>query len=66
MGHERRNQRTQERLAREAELGALRQRYVQLKIGYWQAVEAGDDARAERLSDDARALADDLKHARRH
>jgi DNA-binding transcriptional MerR regulator len=52
------------RLAEEAEQIALRQRYVRIKIGYWQAVEAGDDARAALLSDQARTLADDLRNAR--
>ncbi|WP_243057401.1 hypothetical protein [Nocardioides sp. SR21] len=51
----------QRRLAAEAEQIALRRRYVALKIDYWHAVEAGDDARAELLSTEARALADDLK-----
>ena len=51
----------QQRLAAEAEQLALRQRYVALKIDYWHAVEAGDDARAELISGDARALADGLK-----
>jgi DNA-binding transcriptional MerR regulator len=49
------------RLALEAEQIALRQRYVRLKIEYWNAVEAGDTARAERLSSEARTLADRLK-----
>ncbi|WGL51020.1 MerR family transcriptional regulator [Nocardioides sp. BP30] len=49
------------RLAVEAEQVALRQRYVRLKIGYWQALEAGDEARASQLSDEASALADRLK-----
>ena len=53
------------RLALEAEQVALRQRYVRLKIDYWHAVEAGDDARAELLSGEARALADELKRARK-
>ncbi len=52
------------RLTLEAEHLVLRQRYVRLKIDYWQAVEAGDDARAELVSADARALADELKRAR--
>jgi DNA-binding transcriptional MerR regulator len=52
------------RLALEAEHIALRQRYVRLKIEYWQAVQVGDDARAQRLSDQARVLADELKQAR--
>jgi DNA-binding transcriptional MerR regulator len=51
----------QRRLALEAKLVALRQRYVALKIDYWHAVDAGDDARAELLSGEARKLADDLK-----
>ena len=49
------------RLALEAEHVALRQRYVALKIDYWHAVDAGDTARAELLSGEARKLADDLK-----
>lgn len=51
----------QRRLATEAEALALRQRYVQLKIAYWQAVRAGDPVRAEELSVEARALADELR-----
>jgi DNA-binding transcriptional MerR regulator len=51
----------QRRLALEAKHVALRQRYVALKIDYWRATEAGDDARAELLSSEARRLADDLK-----
>lgn len=49
------------RLAVEAQHIAVRQRYVRLKIDYWQAVEAGDTARAERVSSEARTLADQLK-----
>ena len=52
------------RLALEAEHHALRQRYVALKIDYWQAVDAGDTARAELLSGEARTLADELKRAK--
>jgi DNA-binding transcriptional MerR regulator len=51
----------QRRLALEARHVSLRQRYVALKIDYWRATEAGDDARAELLSSEARRLADDLK-----
>lgn len=51
----------QERLAMEADRIVVRRRYVQLKIEYWHAVEAGDDARADELSDRARSLADELK-----
>ena len=54
-----------QRLALEAEHIALRQRYVRLKIDYWHAVEAGDDARADLLSTEARRLADQLRDARR-
>jgi DNA-binding transcriptional MerR regulator len=51
------------RLALEAEQVALRRRYVRLKIDYWHAVQAGDHARSEELSTEARALADELKRA---
>jgi DNA-binding transcriptional MerR regulator len=51
----------QRRLALEAEHIALRQRYVALKIDFWKATDAGDVARAELLSGEARKLADDLK-----
>lgn len=51
----------QQRLADEAEQITLRQQYVQIKIAYWQAIEAGDVTLADELSDRARALADDLK-----
>lgn len=51
----------QERLAVEADRIAIRRRYVQLKIDYWQAVGAGDEAKADALSTAARSLADDLK-----
>ena len=53
----------QRRLALEAQHLVLRQRYVALKIDYWHAVAAGDDGRAELLSDEARKLADQLKRA---
>ncbi len=56
----------QEQLALEAELIALRRRYVRLKGDYRQAVEAGDDGRAEQLSNEARALADELKRTKEH
>ena len=56
----------QEQLALEAELVALRQRYVALKIAYWRAVGAGDDAQIERLSNEARALADELTKAKKN
>lgn len=53
-----------ERLAAEAEHLRLRQRYVQLKVEYWEAVAAGDPARAERVGAEASALADDLTHTK--
>ena len=53
------------RLADEARQVVLRQRYVRIKIEYWRAVQAGDDARAALLSGEARALADDLRDARK-
>jgi DNA-binding transcriptional MerR regulator len=55
----------QQQLALEAEFVALRRRYVRLKIDYWQAVEVGDDARAEQLSNEARTLADELKKTKK-
>ena len=51
------------RLAAEARALALRQRYVDLKITYWQAVRSGDEAGAEQIAAQARALADDLRRA---
>jgi DNA-binding transcriptional MerR regulator len=54
----------QERLEDEARSIALRKRYVALKVGYWQAMQDGDGAKAEQLSDEARTLADDLKKTR--
>ncbi|WP_028642303.1 MerR family transcriptional regulator [Nocardioides sp. URHA0020] len=55
----------QRRLEIEAEHIALRQRYVALKIDYWRATDAGDESRAEQLSDEALRLARDLKRAGR-
>jgi DNA-binding transcriptional MerR regulator len=54
-----------QRLAVEAEHLALRQRYVQLKIDYWHAVAAHDTDRAELISGEAGALADQLTRARK-
>jgi DNA-binding transcriptional MerR regulator len=54
----------QERLRHEAEQLGLRQRYVALKIDYWQAVEAGDQERADAIDQQARVLADELKRGR--
>jgi DNA-binding transcriptional MerR regulator len=52
------------RLARELEHIALRRRYVQLKIDYWHAVQAGDADRTDLLALEARALADELKRTK--
>ena len=49
------------RLAREAKQLAVRRRYVDIKLDYWTAVEAGDKRRAADLADEARALATELK-----
>ena len=51
-------------LAQEAKRLRLRQQYVDLKIAYWQAVAAGDDAKAASISDEARVLASELKTQR--
>lgn len=55
----------QRRLAVEAESIVLRQRYVRLKIDYWQAVSAGAHVRAASLAEDARVLADAIKGSAR-
>lgn len=57
-------QEQQRRLAEEARQVTLRERYVRIKIDYWHAVDAGDDARAELLSAEARTLADELRDTR--
>jgi DNA-binding transcriptional MerR regulator len=49
------------RLGDEARYLGLRQRYVDAKIAYWQAVAAGDDRAAAEISADARILANELK-----
>ena len=54
-------QEQQQRLATEAEALVLRQRYVTVKIAYWQAVRADDTAHAEWISAQARELADELR-----
>ena len=52
------------RLAAEVEFLKLRQRYVDLKISYWQAVEAGDAERVDQLLTRGRLLADELKRSK--
>jgi DNA-binding transcriptional MerR regulator len=51
----------QRRLEIEAEHMKLRQRYVQVKVAYWQAIEAGDDAQREVLEQEARSMMNELK-----
>jgi DNA-binding transcriptional MerR regulator len=48
-------------LEQEAKRLVLRQRYVRLKIDYWHAVDAGDIERADLISAEARAIADELR-----
>lgn len=55
----------EQRLAHEAQQVALRQRYVRIKIDYWHAVRAGDEARADLLSGEARTLADELRDTKK-
>ena len=52
------------RLAVEAKQLALRTRYVRLKVTYWQAIEAGDTARAEEVSIEAAQLGAALRESR--
>lgn len=46
-----------DRLAVEAEALATKRRYVDLKVAYWKAVAAGDEAEAERIAAEASPLA---------
>ena len=56
----------QRHLAVEAERLVLRQRYVDLKIAYWQAVIDGDTDRSEQIAARARELADELRAVTHH
>jgi DNA-binding transcriptional MerR regulator len=51
------------RLDAEARALAVRREYVELKIAYWRAVAAGDDAEVARLGAEARALAGGVKES---
>ena len=51
----------QRRLAVEAEAIVLRQRYVGLKITYWQAVEAGEPERADEVAAQCNLIANELR-----
>jgi DNA-binding transcriptional MerR regulator len=53
-----------ERLEREAELLAVRRKYVDLKVAYWRAVVAGDEEGAASWSASAAELADELRRAK--
>jgi DNA-binding transcriptional MerR regulator len=52
----------QQRLRGEAGFLKVRQEYVGLKIEYWKAVKRGDDTKARSIAENARKLADILKH----
>jgi len=54
-----------QQLAREAQQIALRQRYVDLKIDYWHAIDAGDEHHAALLGAEASALADELHNTKK-
>jgi DNA-binding transcriptional MerR regulator len=54
-----------QQLALEAKQIALRQRYVDLKIDYWHAIDAGDEHRAALLAAEASALADELHNTKK-
>jgi DNA-binding transcriptional MerR regulator len=56
----------QRHLTVEAERLVLRQRYVDLKIAYWQAVQTGDTDRSEQIAGRARELADELRAVTHH
>ncbi len=51
----------QQRLADEARFLELRQRYVETKIEYWKAVEAGKTKQVEAIKQRADAIAKELK-----
>ncbi|MFZ1301703.1 MAG: MerR family transcriptional regulator [Candidatus Microsaccharimonas sp.] len=54
-----------ERLRVEAQFLKLREAYVQLKLSYWQAVEAGNESLADTIGQQAKALAQDLKFSQK-
>lgn len=51
------------RLAERERHLAVQRRYVDLKIAYWTAVQAGDTAGAEALAEQAASLSGELKRA---
>jgi DNA-binding transcriptional MerR regulator len=50
-----------DRLAQEAEALAVRRHYVDLKVAFWQAVAAGDDAEASRIAAEAHPLSEAIR-----
>lgn len=52
-------------LAKEAESVVLRQKYVDVKIAYWSAAEAGDEAAKNAASEKAWQLAAKLKNSKK-
>lgn len=54
------------RLLEEAHFMQLRQRYVDIKIEYWKAVEVGDDAKVAEIKELADMIASELKLPREH
>lgn len=51
----------QERLIEEARYIQLRREYVDLKIGYWEALKSHEEARVQQISAQAKQLARELK-----
>ena len=54
----------QHHLAEEAYSLQLRQRYIDAKIAYWQAVSVGDAAQAEEIGKSARLISQELRASR--
>lgn len=54
------------RLLEEAHFMQLRQRYVDIKIEYWKAVEAGDDEKITEIKELAESIASELNLPREH
>jgi DNA-binding transcriptional MerR regulator len=49
------------RITREIAELAARQRYIDNRVAYWHAVQRGDEAAAQRLTEEGDALSNDLK-----
>ena len=50
------------RLVAEEQQLKVRQQYVNLKVKYWQAIAAGDNAKAQSIAKKANVLAKKLTH----